>query len=153
MSKPKYRDITKDDIPIIETKDNITVKVVGGEYDGEKGPVRDVAVKPTYYHINMPKNTSISVPFENDHTVFAYAFGGNGYFDTEKSQLVNKDNLIVYEKGDQVSIQSGTNGLEYILVSGKPLNEPVAWYGPIVMNTKEELITAFQDYQNGSFIK
>ncbi|MHA2105687.1 MAG: pirin family protein [Candidatus Hodarchaeales archaeon] len=153
MSKPKYRDITKDDIAVVETKDNITIKVVGGEYDGEKGPVRDVAVKPTYYHINMPKSTSIKVPFEFDHTVFAYAFNGSGYFDSEKTQLVDKDNLIVYEKGDEVTIQSGSNGLEYILVSGKPLNEPVAWYGPIVMNTKEELVTAFQDYQNGSFIK
>ncbi|MHA1984557.1 MAG: pirin family protein, partial [Candidatus Hodarchaeales archaeon] len=153
MSKPKYRDITKDDIPVIETKDNISIKVVGGEYGGEKGPVRDVAVKPTYYHIKMPKNTSVSVPFEFEHTVFAYAFHGNGYFDSERSQLVDTNNLIVYEKGEEVTIQSGSNGLEYILVSGKPLNEPVAWYGPIVMNTKEELVTAFQDYQNGSFIK
>ncbi|OLS26680.1 MAG: Quercetin 2,3-dioxygenase [Candidatus Heimdallarchaeota archaeon LC_3] len=153
MSKPKYRDITKDDVPVIETKDKVKIKVVGGEFEGEKGPVKDVAIKPTYYHITMPKNTSITIPFEIDHTVFAYAFQGSGYFDAERSELVNTNDLVLYENGEIVTIQSGSEGLEYLLISGKPLNEPVAWYGPIVMNTREELVIAFEEYQKNEFIK
>jgi redox-sensitive bicupin YhaK (pirin superfamily) len=101
----------------------------------------------------MARGTEFEHKIKNGYKVFAYVLDGNGYFEEKRSDLIGSENLVLFDDGDMVSIASGHAGVRFLLVSGKPLNEPVAWYGPIVMNTQEELDLAFKEYRDGTFIK
>ena len=153
MISPKYRDVKKDTIPGVTLDSGVRVKIIAGEVNGTKGPVRDIVIDPEYLDVTVPADTSFSHVTKRGHTVFAYTVDGSGYFDSEKDNLLEEENLVIYEDGDSIHITSSDEPVRFLLISGKPLKEPVAWYGPIVMNTQEDLDKAFEEYRTGTFIK
>jgi redox-sensitive bicupin YhaK (pirin superfamily) len=121
---------------------------------GVKGPVEDIVIDPEYLDITIPSKCNFTYPVKKGYTVFAYVIEGEGYFDADRdSNVIGSENLIIFDDGDEVSVTTEEKTLRFILVSGKPIGEPVAWQGPMVMNTQEELRIAFEEYQNGTFIK
>ena len=153
MMTPRYRDITADQIPEVELENGVRIKIVCGMVNDEKGPVQDIVIDPQYLDIMVPGAKMYSHPVKPDHTVLAYVIGGNGYFDEDKTRRIDRETLLLFEPGDHISAIAGDETFRFLLVSGKPLKEPVAWHGPIVMNTQAELETAFQEYREGTFIK
>jgi hypothetical protein len=154
MMDPRYRDLRKTDIPEISLNDNkVQIKIICGEINGIKGPVEDIITDPEYLDITIAPNSEFTHPIKDGYNVFAYTVEGNGYFDEEKEELIGKETLVIYREGDMIKISTIEDKVRFLLISGKPLNEPVAWRGPIVMNTEEELSVAFNEYQNGTFIK
>jgi redox-sensitive bicupin YhaK (pirin superfamily) len=172
MTTPRYQDVSARDIPAITDDDGTHVRVVCGEFWGRRGPVEGIAADPSYLDISVPPNSRKTLPVEVSRHAFAYVFAGSGTFrDASRPRPVLTDNtgtstddnavyndardrsLIVFDRGDEVTVQAGPEGIRFLLVSGRPLEEPVAWYGPIVMNTKAELQQAIEDYRNGTFIK
>ncbi|MFX0093174.1 MAG: pirin family protein [Candidatus Hodarchaeota archaeon] len=170
MMDPRYRDVKKQQIPEITLDSGATVKIICGEVDGTKGPVQDIVIDPEYLDVTIPANLQFRHKVKNSHTVFAYVIegqgyfdlgrdayayevGGENYFDFDRTCLIESYNLVVYDNGDELVITSEKEPVRFLLVSGKPIGEPVAWHGPIVMNTKEELRIAFEEYRNGTFIK
>jgi redox-sensitive bicupin YhaK (pirin superfamily) len=153
MMSPRYRGLTQEEIPDVNLDNNIEVKIISGEINGVKGPVQDVVTNPEYLDIKIDSNTEFVHHINHENNVFAYIITGEAYFDDTRSQLIDEKKLVVYREGDSVNIMTKDKPVRFLLVSGKPLNEPVAWRGPIVMNTEEELQTAFREYQNGTFIK
>jgi redox-sensitive bicupin YhaK (pirin superfamily) len=153
MTAPRYRDVQSRQIPVSEGKDGVKVRVVCGTVDGVQGPVREIRIDPEYLDIEIPAGAIFRRPFPAGYTVFAYVFAGAGYFDPRKKILLAAGNLVIFGAGDSVEIAGGETGVRFLLVSGKPLREPVAWRGPIVMNTEEELRTAFAEYAAGTFLK
>jgi quercetin 2,3-dioxygenase len=151
MCKPRYQDIDPENIPVVTRADGVTVKVLVGSFDGVKGPVSDVATDPLYLDITLPAGTSVSVPVEAAHNAFAYPFEGQVRIGAG-AQLVERGQLAVLSLGDSVTIEGGPNGGRLILVAGRPLREPVAKYGPFVMNTPDEIHQAIADYQAGRFV-
>jgi len=140
-------------IPEILFDNGVKIKILSGEADGTKGPVRDIAVDCTYLDVAVPVNAEFEYRVRSDDTVFAYVIDGTGYFDADQKQQADEDHLVLFTAGDHIKIIAGDRSVRFLLVSGKPIKEPVAWYGPIVMNTREELQIAFEDYQKGTFIK
>jgi redox-sensitive bicupin YhaK (pirin superfamily) len=110
-------------------------------------------VDTQYLDVTIPAKTKFQFPVKSEYTVFAYVVSGAGYFDVEKKQAVNEDHLVIFTPGERLKITAADRPLRFLLVSGLPLKEPVAWHGPIVMNTQEKLKIAFEEFQNGSFIK
>jgi len=170
MMPPRYRGIASGEIPEVTVKGDIRVKVICGEIDGVKGPVRDVVVDPAYLDVMLPPETTFRHPIERGHKAFAYVVDGEGYFDPDRSAyshdvvanayfdmkepcVCNSENLVLYQDGDEVAISTEAKPVRFLLVSGKPIDEPVAWYGPIVMNSRDELRIAFEEYEKGTFIK
>jgi redox-sensitive bicupin YhaK (pirin superfamily) len=170
MTTPRYQDVTAGDIPSIVDDDGTHVRVVCGEFWGRRGPVDGVAAEPQYLDVSVPPNRRRTLPVEVSRHAFAYVFAGSGTFrDASGPQPVRTDStgdvdnavyndardrsLVVFDRGDEVTVQAGEDGIRFLLVSGKPLEEPVAWYGPIVMNTDAELRQAFAEVRNGTFIK
>ncbi len=170
MMDPRYRGLTKDELPEVSLEKGVTVKVVAGEVNGVRGPVRDIVTDPEYLDVTIPARSEFVRPTKRGHTVFAYVIGGEGffcrekersahemqganYFDMERKPTIGNNSLVVYEEGDQVLVSTEEEGVRFLLVSGKPIGEPVAWYGPIVMNTREELAVAFDEYERGTFVK
>jgi len=172
MTTPRYQDVAAGDIPAITDDDGTHVRVVCGEFWGRRGPVEGIAADPSYLDISVPPNARKTLPVEVSRHAFAYVFAGSGTFrDASGPRPVLTDNtgtstddnaiyndardrsLIVFDRGDEVTVQAGPAGIRFLLVSGKPLEEPVAWYGPIVMNTKAQLQQAIEEYRNGTFIK
>lgn len=148
MIAPKYRGITKDQIPTLK-KEGIETKVMAGTIDATEGPVQDLAVDVEYFDVKLAAGKAFERATERDCKVFAYAIEGSGYSD---DMLIESQHCALFGEGDSVKI--GTkDGFRFLFVSGKPLNEPVAWGGPIVMNSEEELAKAFQELEEGSFIK
>ncbi|MEP5517772.1 MAG: pirin family protein, partial [Bauldia litoralis] len=171
MTAPRYQDITAGEIPEIVDDDGTIVRVVTGEFWGKKGPVEGVAADPRYLDIWVPPGKRKVLPVETTRHAFAYVFEGSGSF-RDASQpfgvLVEKGlgdeevfirdqtgdrSLVLFDSGDEVTIQAGEQGIRFLLISGKPIAEPVAWYGPIVMNTQAELRQAVNELNNGTFIK
>jgi redox-sensitive bicupin YhaK (pirin superfamily) len=152
MMGPRYRDIKTDTIPEVDTAPGVKIKVICGEVKGIKGPVQDIVVDPEYLEVKIEPNREFSHPVCLGYKVFAYIFEGSGYFGDEE-KLIESSNLVLYSDGDMIKVTTGDKPVRFLLVSGKPINEPVAWYGPIVMNTQKELETAFEEYNNGTFIK
>jgi len=151
MCAPRYQDIPPQNIPEV-TKDGIKVRVIAGEYDGVAGAVKGIATNPTYLDVTLPKGFSFKQSIPQGHTVFAYVFEGEGSFGpNETAQKVPLSHLAVFEDGEFVEAQANNSDCRFLLVSGKPLNEPIARRGPFVMNTREELQQAFMDYQMGRF--
>jgi len=153
MMDPRYRDVHKDEIPEIEVEGGASVKVVAGTVDGTSGPVQDIVTNPEYLDVTLPAYAKFTREFPEDHKVFAFVFDGEGKFDGKNASKVGEETLLVFGDGDFIEVSASQKPVRFILVSGRPIGEPVAWYGPIVMNTDEELHVAFQEYENGTFIK
>jgi hypothetical protein len=170
MMAPRYRDVKNQQIPEIFLKNGAKVKIICGKVDGMEGPVQDIVTEPEYLDIRVPAGVTFTHPVKRGRNVFAYVIEGEGYFDQgrdayghevvgsnyfdlKRSCICGNGTIIQYGNGDDVSVTSDKSELRFLLVSGKPISEPVAWYGPIVMNTQEELRIAFEEYENGTFIK
>ncbi|MFX1588543.1 MAG: pirin family protein [Promethearchaeota archaeon] len=153
MMEPRYRDIKKDEIPEIVFDVGVKVKIICGEINGKRGPVQDIITEPEYLDVSIEPNSKFSYPVKEGNNLIAYIIEGEAYFDEDNENLVGAENLVIYKDGDQVLIRTISNNVRFLLISGKPIKEPVAWRGPIVMNTDEELRIAFREYQNGTFIK
>ncbi|HTY12386.1 MAG TPA: pirin family protein [Bacteroidota bacterium] len=170
MTRPRYQDVTSPDIPVVVDDDGTTVRIVCGEFWGKKGPVDGIAANPRYLDIWVPPGKRKTLPVETNRNVFAYVFDGTGSFRAAsdprsiQTDIVGSDgrsnltvagnrSLVLFDNGDEVTVQAGENGIRFLLVSGRPLEEPVAWSGPIVMNTQEQLRQAYAELHNGTFIK
>jgi redox-sensitive bicupin YhaK (pirin superfamily) len=170
MSEPRYRGIVSSDIPEVKDAGGAVVKVIAGEVNGVRGPVRDVATNPEYLDVTVPPGATFRRVVPAGHTVFAYVIGGRAvfnhqddpysyqaegdtYFDEEREALIGDRHLVLFGEGDAVEVSAGEEPLRFLLVSGMPIREPIAWRGPIVMNTQAELRTAFEELDRGTFIK
>lgn len=153
MMDPRYRDVKEKDIPIIQLNEKVLVKVISGKVEGISGPVKDIVTDPEYLDVHIEKGGEFKHEVKRGHTVFVYIFEGEGYFDNNHDKLKQVGDLILYEDGDEVLIKTEKDHVRFLLISGKPIGESIAWRGPIVMNTQDELITAFREYQQGTFIK
>ncbi|HEU4363895.1 MAG TPA: pirin family protein [Candidatus Krumholzibacteria bacterium] len=170
MTKPRYQDVSSGEIPEVVDDDGTRVRVVVGDYAGRRGPVEGIAAEPRYLDVRVPAGRRKTLKVEIDRHAFAYVFEGAGSFrDASAPQAVLTDrvqpdggeirdltgnrSLVLFDRGDEVTVQAGPEGVRFLLVSGRPLAEPVAWQGPIVMNTPEELRQAYAELRNGTFIK
>jgi len=171
MVNPRYQDISGSDIPLLEDDDGSKIKAIVGSYKGIMGPVDGIAADPQYFDIYVPPFTKKEISVDAYRNCFAYIFQGSANFEHSSKPIgvrVEKElngeelnirdlsgnrTLIRFDSGDSISLQTGESGVRFLLVSGKPIQEPVAWHGPIVMNTREELAQAFSDLRNGTFIK
>ena len=153
MMDPRYRDITKEQIPEVIVNESARVKIICGEINGVKGPVQDVVTDPEYLDVSIEPNSEFKHAIDNTHNVFAYVIEGEAIFDPFKDTLVNAENLVIYRDGDEIVVKTKEIPVRFLLISGKPIGEPVAWRGPIVMNTEEELRIAFNEYNKNTFIK
>jgi len=153
MMDPRYRDITKDQIPEVVVNDKVKVKIICGEINGVKGPVQDIITDPEYLDVSIEPNSKFKHSIVNTHNAFAYVIEGEAIFDPNKDAIVGAEYLVIFREGDEVLIQTRDTSVRFLLISGKPIGEPVAWRGPIVMNTEEELRIAFNEYNKGTFIK
>ena len=152
MMDPRYRDVRADTIPVV-TEGGVRVRVVAGSYMGRSGPLDDLVLNPGYLDVTLSPGALFQHTFEPDHTVFAYTLDGAGHYSPASGDYAGKEEIILYGRGDRVEIRAGEAGLRFLLISGQPIREPVAWRGPIVMNTEEELYEAFREYRDGTFIK
>ena len=153
LMPPRYRGVRSNEIPEVTTADGARVKVIAGEVEGVVGPVRDVVTKPEYLDVSVPPGKTFTHAAPRSHTVFAYVIGGEGFFDPERESSIRDRHLVAFGSGDSVSVRAGEAPLRFLLVSGQPIREPIAWQGPIVMNTQEELQVAFDELEAGTFIK
>ena len=152
MIDPRYRDIKADAIPVVKEEGTV-VRVIAGTYGGESGPMDDLVQNPTYLDVALSPGSIFKHSIEKDHTSFAYILSGSGVFSKASGRSVGEDHVVLFGRGDRIWITAGKSGLRFLLISGAPIGEPVAWRGPIVMNTEEELREAFREYRDGTFIK
>lgn len=153
MMDPRYRDVAAETIPEVTTPGGARARVIAGTVGETRGPVRDIVIDPEYLDVRISPGATFEHPTPADYTCFAYVIAGAGQFGPDAHTCANRD-LVVFGPGNGVHIvNSGDDELRFLLVSGKPLGEPVAWYGPIVMNTDEELETAYRELEAGTFIK
>ncbi|HXI20793.1 MAG TPA: pirin family protein [Gemmatimonadales bacterium] len=174
MTEPRYQDVAARDVPEVTDDDGTRIRVVCGEFWGRKGPVEGIAADPRYLDVWVPPGRRKTLPVRTSQHAFAYVFEGSGSFrdaSTPRGVLTddatdpltaappvrNQDaenrSLVLFGDGDEVTVQAGEEGIRFLLVSGRPLEEPVAWYGPIVMNTREELQQAIRELHDGTFIR
>lgn len=152
MTEPRYRDVHADDIPVVELSAGVEVRIICGEIEGVKGPVRDIFAGPSYLDVALAQNTRLVLPVPAEHNAFAYVMEGRGKFGASGS-AAGDHHLVIFDRGREIQAEAGGEGARFLLISGEPLGEPVAWRGPIVMNTEEELDIAFEEYRRGTFIK
>jgi quercetin 2,3-dioxygenase len=170
MTVPRYQDVQGKDVPEVIEDDGTAVRIVCGSFGGQTGPVDGVAAEPRYLDISVPPGVRKRLAVETYRNAFAYVFAGSGTFrDASAPRAVQTDlvgaggdtrpdfignrSLVLFDRGDEVVVQAGDEGIRFLLVSGKPIEEPVAWYGPIVMNTRHELQIAMDELNRGTFIK
>ena len=170
MMEPRYQEVKSADIPVVTDDDGTQARIVCGSFWGKSGPVIGVAADPLYLDITVPPGKRKALPIETTRHAFAYVFSGSGKFcnastplavptesvkwsDTTPPSEAENRSLVLFDQGDEVVVHAGEDGIRFLLVSGKPLEEPVAWYGPIVMNTQEELQQAFEELREGTFLK
>lgn len=170
MTAPRYQDVASKDIPEVKDDDGTAVRVICGDFWGRRGPVDGIAADPRYLDVWVPPNTKKTLAVETDRHGFAYIFEGAGHFrDASAPQPIQTEHiaadgsvadealgnrsLVLFDRGDEITVQAGEEGIRFLLVSGKPIQEPVAWKGPIVMNTHEELRQAFSQLHDGTFIQ
>lgn len=151
MMEPRYRDVTREMIPEIDAGNGAKVKLVAGRVGGVSGPVKDLIVPVEYLDVTLAKGGSIDRDIASGHNAFAYVFEGSARFGP--GPYMDKEHLAIFGKGDGVTAEAGPDGARFLLVSGRPIKEPIAWGGPVVMNTEEELQAAFREIDNGTFIK
>ncbi len=171
MMDPRYREIKEEQIPVVSLDNGAKVKVICGEINGIKGPVRDIMTDPEYLDITVPAKSEFTHHIKAGITAVAYVIDGKGFFDEERNPfgydrealnycdpgtecLFSAETVVLYERsGDRLFVSTEESPVRFLLVTGRPIGEPVAWYGPIVMNTREELVRAFDEYDRGTFIK
>jgi redox-sensitive bicupin YhaK (pirin superfamily) len=170
MTDPRYQDIPASAIPEVTEDDGTHARILCGEFWGQTGPVEGVAADPRYVDISVPPGKRKTIKVEVERNAFAYVFAGSGSFrnasapqavltesavDAKAAPVYDAHNhsMVLFDRGDEIVVQAGPEGMRFLLVSGKPLEEPVAWYGPIVMNTQEQLRVAMAELQQGTFIK
>ncbi|MCL4108775.1 UNVERIFIED_CONTAM: hypothetical protein GTU68_049116 [Idotea baltica] len=154
MTDPRYQDVKGKDIPEIIDDDGTRVKVIVGSFWGQSGPVDGIAADPQYLDIFVPAGVKKTFKVDTSRRAFAYVFDGAGAFaDASAPQGILLEKEIRFGTGDEVTVQAGPEGIRFLLISGAPIEEPVAWHGPIVMNTQAELMQAMKDLRNGTFIK
>jgi redox-sensitive bicupin YhaK (pirin superfamily) len=153
MMKPRYQEIRSKAIPTVSPRKDISIKVICGEVNGVKGPVKDIVADPQYLDITLGPDTTFSLPVKEGYTSFAYVISGEGTFDSEEGYRIGNRDLILFSDGSSIWVKSFGKGLRFLFIAGKPLREPVAWRGPIVMNSSEEIQKAFSEYEAGTFIK
>jgi len=170
MTAPRYQEIKAVEIPEVTDDDGTSARIVCGSFWGKRGPVEGVAADPSYLDVTVPPSKRKKLPVETTRHAFAYVFAGSGKFcnasgplsvpteglgwaDTTPPTEADNRSLVLFDRGDEVEVQAGEDGIRFLLVSGKPLEEPVAWYGPIVMNTQEQLRNAFEELKEGTFLK
>ena len=169
MTAPRYQDVLGKDVPEVVDDDGTTVRIVCGSFWGKSGPVDGVAADPRYLDIFVPPGVRKVLPVETSRHAFAYVFQGSGTFrdasspravqtdivgtGVERPDFIGNRSMVLFDQGDELVVQAGDEGIRFLLVSGKPIEEPVAWYGPIVMNTQHELRVALDELNRGTFIK
>ena len=169
MTTPRYQDVTSGDIPTVTEDDGTSVRVICGSFWGERGPVDGIAADPRYLDVWVPPGTRRRLAVETERNAFAYVFEGSGTFsDASEPRSVRDEegnivtlpldragnrSLVLFDRGDEITVQAGDQGIRFLLVSGKPIQEPVAWAGPIVMNTQEQLKQAYSELRDGTFIQ
>ncbi|MBN1605562.1 MAG: pirin family protein [Polyangiaceae bacterium] len=170
MMEPRYRGIQSEEIPIVAADGGTVIKVVAGSVAGITGPVRDIVTQPEYLDVTVAAGQTFTHPTPLGHTAFAYVIGGKGVFgekeapdghnagadgdvDVEPDGLIGDRHLVLFADGEVVSVVADAEPVRFLLISGKPIREPIAWQGPIVMNTEAELRHAFAELENGTFIK
>jgi quercetin 2,3-dioxygenase len=170
MIDPNYQGVTAAEIPVVKLDNGIEVRIICGELEGKVGPIRNVTIQPEYLDVYLPPHSRLSHDIPAGYTVFAYIYDGSGffsentdpytndavgsnYFDTERKAQLGNTSLIVFGPGDQVKVTTLENNVRFLLISGRPIHESVAWYGPIVMNTDDELRLAFEELRKDTFIK
>ena len=153
MMDPRYQEVKRARIPEVEPSKGIRVRVIAGEVAGVRGPVEDIVAEPEYLDVRMTPGTVFEHPTPRGHTAFAYTLEGKGRLDDESGETVDSENLVIFEDGERVRVESTSEPLRFLLIAGKPIREPVAWWGPIVMNNRHELEVAIDEFQNGTFIK
>ncbi|HQR17671.1 MAG TPA: pirin family protein [Gemmatimonadales bacterium] len=170
MTAPRYQDVVSRDIPEITDDDGTRVRVICGEFWGQSGPVEGIAAQPRYLDVWVPPGKKKTLPAEASRNAFAYVFEGEGDFrnasaprgvltegtngdDTLVRETTGNRSLVLFDRGESVTVQAGEHGIRFLLVSGRPIQEPVAWYGPIVMNTEQELRQAWKELHDGTFIR
>jgi hypothetical protein len=170
MMAPRYRGVASTEIPEVADAGGTRIKVIAGTAGGVTGPVRDVVTRPEYLDVTIPAGKTFTHPTPRGHTVFAFVIGGRGvfchqkdpysyeeegenYFDMQRERLISDGHLVIFGDGDAATVAAEAEPVRFLLVSGKPIGEPVAWQGPIVMNTQEELRVAFEELERGTFIK
>jgi redox-sensitive bicupin YhaK (pirin superfamily) len=170
MTAPRYQEVKAAAIPLVTDDDGTRVAVVCGRFRGTTGPVEGIAADPLYIDVSVPAGKRKTLPVETTRNAFAYVFSGSGTFcnasgplavptepvgwsDTAPPAEVGNRSLVLFDRGDEVTVEAKDKGIRFLLVSGKPLAEPVAWYGPIVMNTQEQLRQAFAELERGTFLK
>jgi redox-sensitive bicupin YhaK (pirin superfamily) len=170
MMAPRYQDVKSGQVPEITSGSGVRTRIICGRVNRETGPVQDVVIDPEYLDITIPAHTSHTHPTPMGHTVFAYVIQGRacfcdqmnpysydaegaGWSDLRRSPWVQNENLALFDDGDHLVVSTEAEPVRFLLVAGRPIREPVAWYGPIVMNTRDELRVAFEEYANGTFIK
>lgn len=171
MMDPRYRGVKSKEIPLITTSDGASIRIICGEVNGTKGPVQDIVTDPEYLDVELRAGKSFKHPVKPGHNILAYVIDGEAYFDPARTPFAHdaagvnyfdmqppcpcgNGTLVLYEmEGSNIVVTTDKQSVRFLLVSGKPLREPIAWYGPIVMNTHEELKKAFQEYKDGTFVK
>ena len=169
MTSPRYQDVSSRDIPEVTDDDGTRVQVICGRFWGAVGPIDGVAADPRYLDVFVPPGRRKRLPVERSRHAFAYVFDGSGSFrdasepravpteqiaaDPTPIEPADNRSLVLFDSGDEVTVQAGDEGIRFLLVSGNPIEEPVAWYGPIVMNTEEQLRQAYSELREGTFIK
>jgi redox-sensitive bicupin YhaK (pirin superfamily) len=170
MTAPRYQEITAAEIPEVIDDSGVRARIICGAFWGKRGPVEGIAADPIYLDVAVPPGVKATLPVETTRHAFAYVFAGNGKFcdaseplavptegvgwaETAPPREADNRSLVLFDQGDEVSVQAGDDGVRFLLVSGRPLKEPVAWYGPIVMNTQAELRQAFEELERGTFLK
>ncbi|PKL74461.1 MAG: hypothetical protein CVV27_20385 [Candidatus Melainabacteria bacterium HGW-Melainabacteria-1] len=170
MMEPRYREVKSTDIPVVESDDGVVMKIICGNAGTVKGPVSDVVIDPEYIDVTVPAGMKFRHPTKRGHTVLTYVIEGEGsfagaeepfsydevgrnYFDYSKQPMIGNGTLIVFADGDAIEVSASGKGVRFLLIAGRPIGEPVAWHGPIVMNTREELRQAFEELDAGTFIR
>jgi len=170
MTPPRYQEVKAVEIPEVVEDDGTRARIVCGNFWGKRGPIEGIAAEPTYIDVTVPPGKRKTLPVETTRHSFAYVFSGSGKFcnasgplavptegikwlETTPPTAADNRSLILFDSGDEVAVQAGEDGIRFLLVSGKPLQEPVAWYGPIVMNTQAQLQQAYEELREGTFLK
>lgn len=161
MTRPRYREVPAEQIPVVRRDDGSTVRVVAGQVDGVAGPVTEIHAEPAYLDVTLPPGTVFAHPVARGQNAFAYVFEGEGRFGVAcehgyrgdaGGELVPATHLVVFTDGDEVTVRAGEATVRFLLASGRPLDEPIARYGPFVMTTKDEIRTALEDLQGDTFV-
>jgi hypothetical protein len=154
MMKPRYQDVLSAKIPEVVRQDGTRIRVIAGSVDGTQGAVRDIVAEPSYLDVSMGPDRSFTQPVARGHAAFAYVFEGSGFFGGEaEGGLVAATRLVLFGDGDRVQVHTAAGPVRFLLISGKPLAEPISRYGPFVMNTRQEIEEALRDLRNGTFVR